>query len=616
MIQKQDTGTAGQTTHKFDPQALKQKYAEERAKRLHPDAHHQYHKVSGSFSHYAEDPYVTTPLVRDSIDEECDVLVIGGGYGGLLIAARLAEVGITNVRIVEKAGDFGGTWYWNRYPGAACDIESYIYMPLLEALQYTPTEKYAHGPELFEYAKLIGRHFGLYEKTLFQTQVVKLEWDEASLKWSVETQRGDRVHARFVTSAGGPLHTPKLPGVPDIEDFQGHSFHTSRWDYDYTGGFHDGALTGLADKRVGVIGTGATAVQIVPQLGNYAKHLYVFQRTPSSVDKRKDGITNVEWYHSLPSGWQKRRMENFNAILDGRAGEETEDLVGDGWTDTYHDTVEASKLWIERELGDRYVHDTNDDRNLTVQYADFKKMNAIRARIDDTVPDPETAEKLKPWYNRFCKRPCFHDHYLPTFNKPNVTLVDTNGKGVDGIKSTGVVAAGEEYAIDCLIFATGFETSTDYSQRTGMEIIGRNGLKLTDKWAHGPITLMGLNTRDFPNLFIISRSQSGQSPNFVHMEDEQAQHVAYMVSECRKRGIVTVEPTKEAENGWVDTIVRLSNSQKFKQECTPGYYNLEGSMSEESRKSSAYGLGSVAFFEVLRGWRERGDMEGLKVRYA
>ena len=303
----------------FDPNALKQKYLEERNKRLHPDGIHQYHKATGSLGHYVEDPYITDPIERVKIEEDCEVLVIGGGYGGLLVAARLINAGIKDIRIVEKAGDFGGTWYWNRYPGAACDIESYIYMPLLETIQYTPTEKYTHGPELFEYARSIGRHFGLYEKTLFETQVTQLAWDNSSARWKVSTQRGDMIHARFVTSAGGPLHTPKLPGVPGIEEFRGHSFHTSRWDYEYTGGMREGGLTKLADKRVGIIGTGATSVQVVPHLGNHAAHLYVFQRTPSSVDYRKDGPTDYQWFDSLQPGWQKIRAENFNAI-PGRSG--------------------------------------------------------------------------------------------------------------------------------------------------------------------------------------------------------------------------------------------------------------------------------------------------------
>ena len=245
-------------------------------------------------------------------------------------------------------------------------------------------------------------------------------------------------------------------------------------------------------------------------------------------------------------------------FLDGQVSEITEDLVCDGWTDTYRDIMNAQEMCNHAELRDEYIQSATDGRDFAVQFADFKKMETIRARIDKTVPDAEVAEKLKPWYNRFCKRPCFHDHYLPTFNRPNVTLVDTDGKGVDRITDKGIVANGKEYDVDCLIFATGFETSTDFSQRQGMEIYGRNGLSLTEKWKDGPSTFMGLLSRHFPNLFIISRAQSGQSPNFIHMEDEQAQHVAYIVAECKKNDIAAIEPLEGAENAWVDTIVTHS----------------------------------------------------------
>jgi cyclohexanone monooxygenase len=168
------------------------------------------------------------------------------------------------VRIIEKGGNFGGTWYWNRYPGAACDIESYVYLPLLEETGFIPLEKYSKGQEILEYSKAIARHFALYRDALFQTEVTDLSWDDEAQRWIVSTERGDKIRARFVAMANGPLHRPKLPGISGIETFKGHSFHTSRWDYDYTGGDPSGGLTRLADKRVGLIGTGATAVQCVP----------------------------------------------------------------------------------------------------------------------------------------------------------------------------------------------------------------------------------------------------------------------------------------------------------------------------------------------------------------
>ena len=206
--------------------------------------------------------------------------IIGGGFGGLLMGGRLREAGFDDIRVIEKAGDFGGTWYWNRYPGAMCDVESYCYLPLLEELNYIPKHKYSYAPEIFEHSKAIARHYDLYKNACLQTGVSALRWDDTSGRWIIHTDRGDAIRAQFVAMANGPLNRPKLPGIPGITSFTGHTFHTSRWDYDYTGGDSDGNLTGLRDKRVAIIGTGATAVQCIPHLGEWAKHLYVFQRTP------------------------------------------------------------------------------------------------------------------------------------------------------------------------------------------------------------------------------------------------------------------------------------------------------------------------------------------------
>ncbi len=256
----------------FDFLATKSRYQRERDKRMRSDGIDQYVAVKGEFARYDEDPYVEGRLERAPLDEEIDALVVGGGFAGLMAAARLRDAGIEKLRIIETAGDFGGTWYWNRYPGVQCDVESYIYMPLLEELGYIPTEKYAHGPEILAHAQRIGRHYRLYDAACFQTHVAGLEWDEARNRWTVRTDRDDTFHARFVILANGPLNRPKLPGIPGVETFEGHAFHTSRWDYDYTGGAYtavddEGALDKLANKRVGVIGTGATAIQCIPHLG-------------------------------------------------------------------------------------------------------------------------------------------------------------------------------------------------------------------------------------------------------------------------------------------------------------------------------------------------------------
>ena len=315
----------------FDADAMRARYANERDKRLRADGNEQYVEMTGDFARYLEDPYIDEVIERDAKTDEVDVVLVGGGFGGLQAAARLRDIGVNDICLIEKGGDFGGTWYWNRYPGAQCDIEAYCYLPLLEELGYVPKEKYAYAKEILEHSANIGRHYDLYDSTLFQTEVTGLRWDEAARRWIVSTNRGDALRARFVSMANGPLHRPKLPGIPGIRDFKGHTFHTSRWDYEYTGGSPEGGLDRLGDKRVAIIGTGATAIQCVPFLGETAQHLYVFQRTPSSVDVRGNAPTDQDWADSLEPGWQKHRMENFNALVSGVP--QPEDLVDDGWTD-------------------------------------------------------------------------------------------------------------------------------------------------------------------------------------------------------------------------------------------------------------------------------------------
>ncbi|WP_374534049.1 flavin-containing monooxygenase [Phenylobacterium sp.] len=588
----------------FDPVKLREKYRAERDKRLRADGNEQYVEMKGRFAHYLEDPYIEPGFTREPLTDEVEVVVIGGGFGGLLTGARLREAGVKDIRIIEKGGDFGGTWYWNRYPGAACDVESYVYLPLLEETGYMPVEKYTRAPEILAHCRAIAEQYDLYSNACLQTEVTGLKWDEAAQRWIVSTNRGDAMKARFICMANGPLHRPKLPGIPGVESFKGHTFHTSRWDYDYTGGDSNGGLTGLADKRVGIIGTGATAVQCVPHLGAGAKELFVFQRTPSSIDVRNNRPTDPEWAASLEPGWQQARMDNFNILVSGGFAEE--DLVADGWTD------------IIRNLGmiarNKAANQGVQDPAALVQLADFQKMEQIRARVDSVIQEPATAEALKPYYNQFCKRPCFHDEYLATFNRPNVTLVDTAGRGVEAITEKGVVAGGVEYELDCLIFATGFEVGTSYARRAGYEIEGRDGVTLTQKWADGVSTLHGLHSRGFPNCFIMSNTQSGFTVNFPHMINEQAKHIAYILKTCETRGVTVVEASKEAEDAWVEEIISSALQRaKFAEECTPGYYNNEGQPSALAARNGSYGKGSIAFVKILEDWRAADRLEGLEL---
>ena len=589
-------------TDTFDPDLLRDRYRSERDKRLRADANEQYIEIAGQFAHYLDDPYVEAQE-RAPLFDEVQVAIIGGGFGGLLAGARLREAGIEDLRVIEKGGDFGGTWYWNRYPGAACDIESYVYLPLLEEVGFMPSRKYATAPEILQHSRNIANHFRLYENACLSTEVTDLTWDDADRRWIISTNRGDQMRARFVVMANGPLHRPKLPGIPGVERYQGHSFHTSRWDYEYTGGDSTGGLDNLSDKVVGIIGTGATAVQCVPHLGRGAKELFVFQRTPSSIDVRADRLTDPDWAADLQPGWQRRRMDNFNNLVSGIP--EAEDLVNDGWTDI------IGNLLIRMRRGEGEM--TPEGIARTMEMADFEKMEQIRARVDEIVQDPVMAEALKPWYRQFCKRPCFHDDYLPTFNRPNVHLIDTDGKGVQEITERGVVVDGKEYELDCLIYATGFEVGTEYARRAGYEVHGRDGVTLTEKWADGASTFQGFYTRDFPNCFIISVVQSGFSANFPHMLDEQSKHLAYVLDHAQRHDVTLVETSQEAEDAWVQTIIdQAQYNVKFLEACTPGYYNNEGRPADRTVRNGSYGAGSPAFIRVLEQWRAAGDLAGLE----
>ena len=590
----------------FDSEALRAKYRAERDKRLRDDANEQYQEVTGDFSRYVDDPYVEQGYSRAPLADEVDCIVVGGGFGGLLTGARLTEAGVKRVRIIEKGGDFGGTWYWNRYPGAACDVESYVYLPLCEELNFVPKEKYTHAPEILAHSRAIGEKFNLYEHACFQTEVEGMEWDEDNKLWTVYTNRGDKMRAQYVCMANGPLNRPKLPGIPGISEYQGHTFHTSRWDYGYTGGGPEGNLTGLRGKRVGIIGTGATAIQCVPHLAKGADELFVFQRTPSSVDVRANRPTDPEWADSLAPGWQQARMDNFMTLVSG--GFADEDLVNDGWTEIIRNLGSMVNFKGMGRLSPAEIAEK-------MELADFQKMEQIRARAEAEVADKGTAESLKPYYRQFCKRPCFNDEYLPSFNLPGVHLIDTDGHGVERFTATGLVANGQEFELDCVIFATGFEVGTDYTRRSGYDLIGRNGQSLKDKWDDGIATLHGMQTAGFPNCFIISQAQSGFTVSFPHAMNEQAKHIAYIIRQVAQSNAKVVEATEEAEREWVQEIIKMSRlSESFQAECTPGYYNNEGKPNPKSVQNGSYGAGPVKFFKVIEAWREEGTLAGLELR--
>nr|WP_255326611.1 NAD(P)/FAD-dependent oxidoreductase [Sphingobium sp. EM0848] len=384
------------------------------------------------------------------MNDHCDVIIAGGGFGGLSAGARLREAGCETIRIIEEGGDFGGTWYWNRYPGAMCDIEAHIYLPLLEELHYAPKHRYAYAPEMLEHSQRIGRHYGLYEKACFQTAITAMRWQEKEKRWLVETNRGDRMTADFVVLACGRQSLPKLPNIPGIDTFEGHTFHSSRWDYGYTGGDSDGGLVGLGDKRVAVVGTGATALQVVPEVAKWAKELFVFQRTPSTVGVRAQQETAPDWIDMNKVGWQKARRENFQKRSVGMIPKD-QDEIRDGWTAAFHGLGDIGDVEVSAALGRAL---TKEEKGILAEVADLRLMKELRERVENEVGDSAVAEKLKPYYRWFCKRPGFHDEYLQSFNRPNVHLVDTNGQGIEGFTKDGVQVNGDHYDVDCVVFAT------------------------------------------------------------------------------------------------------------------------------------------------------------------
>jgi cation diffusion facilitator CzcD-associated flavoprotein CzcO len=599
----------------FDRDELRSKYDQERDKRLLEQGNAQYVPTTEKFAHFDRDPWITGPLTRPPIVDHTDVIVAGAGFGGLLAGARLREAGFSDVRIIDEAGDFGGTWYWNRYPGAMCDIEAHIYLPLIEELNYAPKHRYAYAAEMLELSRNIGKHYDLYRKACFQTSITEARWIESERRWLIQTNRDDRLTANYLVLACGRQSLPKLPGISGIQEFEGHAFHSSRWDYNYTGGDEqDFSLTRLVDKRVAVIGTGATSIQIVPELGKWAKQLLVFQRTPSTVSVRANQPTGSEWAGERTPGWQKRRRDNFQRLMSGL--NQDVNYVNDGWTDIAESLSPLASSEIEARLGRK---PTSDERAVLAEVFDYQVMNKIRDRVSDVVKDPATAEALKPWYRWLCKRPCFHDDYLETFNRPNVVLVDTQGRGAERITKRGLVSGGTEYPVDCIIFATGFEAGISYTRLTGFEMFGKDGLALSEHWRTGVRTLHGITTDKFPNCFFLGgNQQTAAATNAVQLLDEQAIHVAYILRTITALSKNYVAATPEAVDRYVH-LIRTSPKNlaqvDFFAQCTPGYYNAEGKAkkTEEIFLGGRYGDGPMPFYHMLEAWRADNRLEGLNL---
>jgi cation diffusion facilitator CzcD-associated flavoprotein CzcO len=551
---------------------IKQRFAEERDLRLsyRPEGRSQYTTdLSSTLAKHEADPFAEKIIERQPIVDTVDVLCIGGGFSALLAAARLREKGVESIRIVENGSDVGGTWYWNRYPGIACDTPSYDYIPLLDEMGKVPPSYYAKGPEIYAHCQEIARKYDLYKLAVFQTTVTSTVWDAEARLWRVGTDRGDKMSARFVIVANGTLSQPKLTKIDGMERFKGYSFHTSRFDYEYTG--QD--LSNLKDKVVGIIGTGASAVQIIPRVGAAAKELYIFQRTPSAIDLRDDVPTDPEWAAGLQPGWQKaRRMKHM------RGPQRTEEEL-----------IQLAKLPREEKI--------RRQENLNIEH-----MMRIHRRVDEIVQDKATADALKPWYMHRCKRPTYDDVYLPAFNLPNVHLVHTKGKGITEITEHGPVSEGRCYPLDLLIYATGFVV-----QKTGIynDIRGESDLELNEKYASGMRTVFGIHSSGYPNLFIMGGYQASFQFNLTFMLQTQADHIADCIDYVRTHGHSMIDAAPDTEQWWVDEVIRNRARTNRNKECTPGYYNFEG---EDQRKQDGNYNGTfLQYFEHMS--RVRQDIE-------
>ncbi len=596
------------TPASYDPEAVRAKYLAERDKRLVPNrADIRDLRTDEHFARYRDDPF--TPLVeRDPVADEVDVVIVGGGIAGVLAGARLRQAGLDRIRIVDQAGGIGGTWYWNRYPGVMCDVESHIYLPMLEELDYIPSQRYAFGEEIRRHLVAVADRFDLVDDALFHTGVTRATWQEDAARWLIETDRGDQVTCRWYVLAVGILNLLKLPTIPGMEDFAGRSFHTGRWDYEYTGGGPGEPLTGLADKVVALIGTGASGIQCVPPLAESAKQLYVFQRTPSAIGERGNRSTDPDFAAGLEPGWQRARMDNFQGIIMGRPVEA--DLVDDGWTHDYAASRNAP----------RHEGMTMEEYLRSAEEIDYQVMEAHRRRVEELVADPATAEILKPYYRYLCKRPCFHDEYLPALNNANVTVVDCPA-GFERITKLGPVVDGNQYEVDCIIYGTGFEAElTPLFRRAGHEIVGRGGVTLAEKWGDGAASLFGMMSRGFPNMFVMPApgQQAVVTVNYTQLAVLGAQFIGTTVGQIEQRGAEVFDVSAEAEEGWTKEITAsFVDASSIMSACTPSRLNNEGHPEEMNPRNGNYGRGLgdwFAYRELLEQWLEAGTLEGLELK--
>ncbi|KAL8413401.1 hypothetical protein RB594_004870 [Gaeumannomyces avenae] len=573
--------------------------------------------------------------------DDTQVVILGAGHAGLIFAAELIRAGFSPDRlvVVDEAGGVGGTWYWNRYPGLTCDVEGYTYLPLLEETEFVPKHRYARGEEIRENAERIVKKFGV--RTMLCTTLLSADWDEGLRRWVLRFRRdlgpshadlnGEFVvHAQYFLPQPGPLHVPSAPALPGLDEFRSNRkmFHTARWDYKYTGGTQENPeLAKLKDKVVGIIGTGATSVQVVPELAKYAKHLYVFQRTPSYVGPRDQIETTPELWAEVTApgaGWQKARMTNLNRFLsDDPTATEADNMLKDGWSRArgFGGLIGSTRA---------YAADLSTPEAVAANVQDMVRRGLpederLRAHVREVVEDAATADKLTAWYAGWCKRPTFHQWYLQCFNRPNVTLVDTDGQGVEAYTAGGVVACGKEYKLDALVLATGFEQVAGRGlESVGAPIRGRGGRSLlqtlTDEGVYA-----GTATVGFPNMFVASALGGAASANTSSVYTMSARLAAHVLRTAEKTvaerepgadlGRLVVEVDGEALQNWNELLRPKQGWFAGFGACPPTYFTLYNDPKQEPANqrgsASPWPFGPVDFENKLDSYISEGNLKGF-----
>jgi cyclohexanone monooxygenase len=481
-----------------------------------------------------------------------DVVVVGAGFAGLYMLHRLRGLGMT-ARVFEQGDGVGGTWYWNRYPGARCDVESMQYSySFSEELQqeWDWSERYAPQPEILKYANHVADRFNLRPDIQFNTRVERAVFDESANRWSVTTSDGHTVTAQFVVLATGCLSNARMPDIKGLDGFKGQIYHTGNWPHepvDFTG------------RRVGVIGTGSSAIQSVPVIAEQATHLTVFQRTANfSIPARNAPLSQQErekFRRNYPEIRRFAREEARNGIYT--------ELPDRGALDD-GDNERRSRYearWQRGGLTFMSVYNNLAlDKAANDTAADF-----VRAKIAEIVKDPDTAKLLQPNSHPIgTKRICIDTDYFATFNRPNVTLVDIKANPIDEILPHGVRAGGKDHELDALVLATGFDAMTGSVAR--IDIHGRDGRTLNRKWAEGPRTYLGLMSAGFPNLFVITGPGSPSVlSNMIVSIEQHVDWIADCVAYMRGHGLEVMEASREAEDKWVAHVNEVASATLYPQ---------------------------------------------------